>query len=85
MEDVKEERDRLAETDSEEIEELLDDVAVAEFDEREEDVVVPVMNLNRVNLFGPPQISAAFPLHAILQPVEPSGAGPPPLLRTLSQ
>ena len=76
-----------------------------------EDVLVPVLvetpvllYPNIVNLFGPPQISAEFPAHAILhsalpkshealaansiisdEEVVPSGAGPPPLRRELSQ
>jgi hypothetical protein len=37
------------------------------------------------SLFGPPQNSDRFPLQGILHPVKPSGAGPPPLEKTLPQ
>ena len=50
-------------------------------------VGVPVVAVYwyRSNLSGPPQISAELPAQAILHWVEPSGAGPPPLRRVLSQ
>jgi hypothetical protein len=39
----------------------------------------------RSSLFGPPQNSDRLPLQGILHPVKPSGAGPPPLEKTLPQ
>ena len=37
------------------------------------------------SLYDPPHVSDASPLHFMLQPVLPSGAGPPPLRKALSQ
>ena len=49
-----------------------------------EDEVVFVAK-NKLSLFGPPQVSSAFPLQGILHPAEPSGAGPPPFWSALPQ
>jgi hypothetical protein len=37
------------------------------------------------SLLGPPQYSEALPAQIMLHPVDPSGAGPPPLEKTLPQ
>jgi hypothetical protein len=45
----------------------------------------PLLYWNMVRRLEPPQISFPLPLQAILQPVLPSGAGPPPFSSLLSQ
>lgn len=64
---------------------MLDEVAGAELEDKDEDDSDGVMNLNIVNLLGPPQISAALPLQGMLHNASPSGAGPPPLFKALPQ
>jgi hypothetical protein len=49
------------------------------------EVVIVPPRLYVFNLFDPPQYSDELPLQGMLQPVKPSGAGPPPLENTLPQ
>lgn len=97
--DVVDERDELCELDElDEIEvvdvfdvfdfvDVLDVVEVVDAVNEVEVVlglVLLVPKLYMFNLFGPPHISAAFPLQGMLQPTLPSEAGPPPLFTLLS-
>jgi hypothetical protein len=82
--EIDEELDTVALVDEAELA-MLDKVAGAELEDEDEDGSDGVINLYIVNLFGPPQISAALPLQGMLHNVSPSGAGPPPLFRALPQ
>lgn len=65
--------------------ELVDNTDVAEVLELLLDILTVLLKSYKSSLFGPPQNSDRLPLQGILHPVKPSGAGPPPLEKTLPQ
>jgi len=65
--------------------ELADNTDVVEELELLLEALKALLKSYKSSLFAPPQYSDWLPLQGILQPVKPSGAGPPPLEKTLPQ
>jgi hypothetical protein len=65
--------------------ELVDNTDVVEELELLLDALTVLLKSYKSSLFAPPQYSDWLPLQGILHPVKPSGAGPPPLEKTLPQ
>ena len=88
LDDDDEDEEEEDEEDDDEVE-VRDDELVDELVDELELVVDitggPLLYWNMVRRLEPPQISFPLPLQAILQPVLPSGAGPPPFSSLLSQ
>ena len=65
--------------------ELADNTDVVEELELLLEALKALLKSYKSSLFAPPQYSDWLPLQGILHPVKPSGAGPPPLEKTLPQ
>ena len=65
--------------------ELVDNTDVVEELELLLEALKALLKSYKSSLFAPPQYSDWLPLQGILHPVKPSGAGPPPLEKTLPQ
>jgi hypothetical protein len=86
---VEEEEVEECKVEEEELEELkvelVDNTDVVEELELLLETLTVLLKSYKSSLFGPPQYSDWLPLQGILHPVKLSGAGPPPLEKTLPQ
>jgi hypothetical protein len=86
VEEAEVEEEEVEDLKLEELEvELVDNTDVVEELELLLETVTVLLNSYKSSLFGPPQNSDRLPLQGMLHPVKPSGAGPPPLEKTLPQ
>jgi hypothetical protein len=86
IEELKVDEEEVEDFKLEELEvELVDNTDVVEELELLLDALTVLLKSYKSSLFAPPQYSDWLPLQGILHPVKPSGAGPPPLEKTLPQ